>query len=524
MPATTSGKELWLRQGDGRTQAVIEARARDPGTTRLRDVEMYVYARTDKGLQFSRRIDAKTAALMPGYWRLTEAREAVPGEPAVSYEALTIPSPLKPNEAFAKQAAAASVPFWALPDEIAKIEKAGFSATGYRLRFHQLLATPLLFAAMAILGAAFSLQLMRLGGLAMLAASGVGLGFYSSFSTNSAARSAGPTSFRRSSRPGRHRSSPFCRPSRSSAIRKTDDPLGRRFPRPGDEVIDEGRRRRGVRRRQSPVQGAPQRGGERADHRCLPFFRRTLAQVVAAPAPDVRPAPDQGPPRLPDKNAHGPIGEDGLSADELYLTADEITRNDANNELAARGHVVARYQNRSLRADALIYNATTGVVIADGHAELINPDGTVVFAEHLVMDDKMRSRFARASPRPRREQGRRRRRHPPQRGCGGAGAGHVHRLRNLCAGRLAHPADVVNRSVRRCHRGSAAAKPRLLSKRGHPREGRTDLLRARLLPSGPGQAPRASGLLVPSLSVNGRRGFSYQQPILWVVSPSKELD
>jgi lipopolysaccharide export system permease protein len=174
---TKSNKELWLRQGDGRTQAVIEARARDPGTTRLRDVEMYIYARTDRGLQFSRRIDAKTAALMPGYWRLTDAREAVPGEPAVSYEALTIPSPLKSSEAFAKQAAASSVPFWALPGEIAKIEKAGFSATGYRLRFHQLLATPLLFAAMAILGAAFSLRLMRLGGLAMLAASGVGLGF-----------------------------------------------------------------------------------------------------------------------------------------------------------------------------------------------------------------------------------------------------------------------------------------------------------------------------------------------------------
>jgi lipopolysaccharide export system permease protein len=177
MPTSASGKELWLRQGDGRTQVVIEARARDPGTTRLHDVEMYVYARADKGLQFSRRIDAKTATLRPGYWRLNDAREAVPGEPAVSYEALTIPSPLKPNEAFAKQATASSVPFWALPDEIAKIEKAGFSATGYRLQFHQLLATPLLFAAMAILGAAFSLRLMRLGGLAMLAASGVGLGF-----------------------------------------------------------------------------------------------------------------------------------------------------------------------------------------------------------------------------------------------------------------------------------------------------------------------------------------------------------
>ena len=177
MPSA-SDKEIWMRQGDGRTQVVIEARGRDPGTTRLRDVAMYVYARTNKGgLQFSRRIDAKTAALMRGYWRLTEAREAVPGEPAVSYEALTIPSPLNPNDAFAKQATASSIPFWALPDEIAKIEKAGFSATGYRLRFHQLLATPLLFAAMALLGAAFSLRLMRLGGLAMLAASGIGLGF-----------------------------------------------------------------------------------------------------------------------------------------------------------------------------------------------------------------------------------------------------------------------------------------------------------------------------------------------------------
>jgi lipopolysaccharide export system permease protein len=48
---------------------------------------------------------------------------------------------------------------------------------GYRLRFQQLLATPLLFSAMSILAAAFSLRLMRLGGLAGLASVGVGLGF-----------------------------------------------------------------------------------------------------------------------------------------------------------------------------------------------------------------------------------------------------------------------------------------------------------------------------------------------------------
>jgi lipopolysaccharide export system permease protein len=176
-----SSKEIWLLQGDGRTQVVIQARSKDAGAPRLRNVSMFVYSRTDSrsdtGLEFSHRIDADTAELAAGFWKLSGAREAAPGEPAVSYQTLTIPSPLNPDTAFAKIAEPASVPFWALPGEIAKFEKSGLSTTRYRLRFHQLLATPLLFAAMSILGAAFSLRLMRLGGLAMLAASGVGLGF-----------------------------------------------------------------------------------------------------------------------------------------------------------------------------------------------------------------------------------------------------------------------------------------------------------------------------------------------------------
>ena len=70
-----------------------------------------------------------------------------------------------------------AIAFWRLPKAIQLTEQAGFSASGYRLRFHQLLATPLLFAAMAVLAAAFSLRLTRLGGLAGLAGAGVALGF-----------------------------------------------------------------------------------------------------------------------------------------------------------------------------------------------------------------------------------------------------------------------------------------------------------------------------------------------------------
>ena len=69
------------------------------------------------------------------------------------------------------------MPFWSLPGVIARTEKAGFSATAYRLQFDQLLATPFMFAGMSVLAAAFSLRLVRLGGLARLAASGAALGF-----------------------------------------------------------------------------------------------------------------------------------------------------------------------------------------------------------------------------------------------------------------------------------------------------------------------------------------------------------
>jgi lipopolysaccharide export system permease protein len=171
-------KETWLRQGDGRTQIVIHAKTRVPGTERLKDVSLFVYTADEQGrLEFSRLIEAREARLKKGFWELYGAREAGKGEQAVRYETLSIPSNLNPASAFERFAEPASVPFWELPQVIHRIHSAGFSATAYRLRLHQLLATPLLFAAMSILGAAFSLRLMRLGGLAVLAGSGVALGF-----------------------------------------------------------------------------------------------------------------------------------------------------------------------------------------------------------------------------------------------------------------------------------------------------------------------------------------------------------
>jgi lipopolysaccharide export system permease protein len=173
-------KDIWLRQGDERTQMVIHARGRDTvqGEVRLHDVSLFVYQKNKAGQpEFRRRLEAEQAILRPGFWQLMNVREATAGESSVQSDSLTIRSTLDSEQAVERFASPEAIAFWKLPQAIRSTEQAGFSASGYRLRFQQLLSEPVLFAAMAVLAAAFSLRLARLGGLAGLAGAGVALGF-----------------------------------------------------------------------------------------------------------------------------------------------------------------------------------------------------------------------------------------------------------------------------------------------------------------------------------------------------------
>jgi lipopolysaccharide export system permease protein len=173
-------KDIWLRQGDERTQMVIHAKSRDTvgGAVRLHGVSLYVYQKNKAGQpEFKRRLEAAEAVLRPGFWQLKDVREAGAGESSVRSDSLSIRSTLDSEAAVERFASPEDIAFWRLPAAIKLTEDSGFSASGYRLRFEQLLATPVMFAAMTVLAAAFSLRLVRLGGLAGLAGAGVGLGF-----------------------------------------------------------------------------------------------------------------------------------------------------------------------------------------------------------------------------------------------------------------------------------------------------------------------------------------------------------
>ncbi|HLK24407.1 MAG TPA: LPS export ABC transporter permease LptG [Caulobacteraceae bacterium] len=172
--------DIWLRQSDAHNQLIVRARSgdEDHGLLHLRGVSLFFFDLGDAGsAQFSRRVEAGQAWLLPGRWLLAGAREATPGAEAIRYDTLTIPSSLDPRTALQSYASPKAVPFWGLWGAIARNEQAGFSAQGYRVQLQQLLATPLFFAAMAVLAAAFSLRLVRLGGIAMFAGAALALGF-----------------------------------------------------------------------------------------------------------------------------------------------------------------------------------------------------------------------------------------------------------------------------------------------------------------------------------------------------------
>ena len=152
-----SSSGFWVRQRTEEGQAVINAKSSRQQGIELGGVSVF---RLDSSGSFRDRIEAKSATLEPGYWRLEEARFAsvAPVERDV-YRFGTSLTPAQVGESFATPE---TVPFWQLSSYI-DAEKAGLAAAGYRLQYYQLLAQPFYLVAMVLLAAAVSLRFFRFG-------------------------------------------------------------------------------------------------------------------------------------------------------------------------------------------------------------------------------------------------------------------------------------------------------------------------------------------------------------------------
>ncbi|KAB1071088.1 LPS export ABC transporter permease LptG [Methylobacterium planeticum] len=170
----SSGKDLWIRQRSLDGQAIIRAETAIEGTTTLAGVSVFTF---DEAGSFVSQIEAARASLHDGYWELSEARLLAPGVPPESYGTFLIASTLEPGQVRQRFTPPESVPFWQLPETIARSERAGLDATRYRLQYDVLWARPVLFVAMVLVAATVSLRFFRFGGVGKLVLGGVAAGF-----------------------------------------------------------------------------------------------------------------------------------------------------------------------------------------------------------------------------------------------------------------------------------------------------------------------------------------------------------
>lgn len=174
---------LWLREGTPHGQTVVHAARANSDGTQLERVTFFRY--TEDGLLRSR-IDANSATLGDQEWNLMDGKmwrledTENPEAQAFAFVSLTVPSSLTKERIQQGFGEPNRIGFWDMPDFVARMEAAGFSARRHLVFFQMELAKPLLLIAMVMIGAGFTMRHSRFGrtGIMVLAAVICGFGVY----------------------------------------------------------------------------------------------------------------------------------------------------------------------------------------------------------------------------------------------------------------------------------------------------------------------------------------------------------
>ena len=234
------------------------------------------------------------------------------------------------------------------------------------------------------------------------------------------------------------------------------------------------------------------------------------------------PAQTSAAPTLRGRIPSPPPADDGLGAHDLMLEADTVAQDQPQNLVTATGHVQARYQGRTLRADKLVYNTVNGTAHASGHAVLVNPDGSVIYGEDIMLDDQFRAAVAYGFA--------------------------TREIANttLAAGAAVRRNDLVNQLNNAVYTAcnicaldgrptaptwSITASRIVEDRQHHVIYYRNAVIRVLGVPvfyapvfwHPDPSTPRRSGLLSPKIEYSRRRGGSYEQPYLLAINPSTDL-
>jgi len=162
-----SRKGLWLRQGSDQGQTVIFADKANFDATRLSGVTFFEF--NENGIA-KRRIETGFAILATGAWQLGPGKfwninepNVVPDRTAEEFQSLTLASELTSDQILDSFGDPTIVSIWEMQSFIDRLERSGFSANKHRVYFHIELASPILLAAMVMIGAALSMRHARSG-------------------------------------------------------------------------------------------------------------------------------------------------------------------------------------------------------------------------------------------------------------------------------------------------------------------------------------------------------------------------
>jgi LPS-assembly protein len=223
----------------------------------------------------------------------------------------------------------------------------------------------------------------------------------------------------------------------------------------------------------------------------------------------------------PPPSAPAPAVDDGLGQDGFYMEADLLIRDDDKNVITAQGEVEARYRGRVVRAQEIVYDQGLGVATARGKVTIIDANGGVETAEEVQLDQDMRAGFARVFA---------------------ARLPDGSKVAAASAVRRSDTVDELNRAIYtpceicadepdRAPTWSVRADRVTQDRARHMVYYRNAVISmfgapVAYLPAfwhPDPSAPAKSGFLTPHASFATRRGYSYEQPYLQVISPSSDV-
>lgn len=77
--------------------------------------------------------------------------------------------------------------------------------------------------------------------------------------------------------------------------------------------------------------------------------------------------------------------------EQIEFEADGVEYNDNDNLMTARGNVVLRRQDQSLRADSVTWNSESGQIFATGNVRLVDENGNQLFTDSIELTDELKT-------------------------------------------------------------------------------------------------------------------------------------